>query len=228
MIYTKHGTFINVVETELNKPFWRDHYSYWENSTFDFLFRYLDKEKTFIDIGAWIGPISLIACQHSKSCLCFEPDPIAYSELVDNVDINGFTNISLDNRAVSIHKNISLGSSVMGHSETRDSCTANSISCDCISIPEILAKHQLDESNISVIKIDIEGHESELLQEKALWDLNVPIHLSLHPGWAADRELFYDKVIPFLVHKGIDVSNIREYGNFFDIVILPKPLPSEE
>src|SRR4030042_127032 len=155
MIYSKHETFIDVVETELNKSFWKDHYSYWENSTFDFLFKHLNKDKVFIDIGAWIGPISLIACQHSKLCLCFEPDPVAYTELVDNIDLNGFTNIIPDNRAVSVHKTISIGSALLGHSETRDSCAANSISCQCISISEILDKYQLDESNISVIKIDI-------------------------------------------------------------------------
>lgn len=219
MIYTKHGTFINVTETELNRSFWKDHYSYWENSTFSFLFEYFDKDKTFIDIGAWIGPISLIACQHSKQCLSFEPDPVAYQELIDNIDLNGFTNIIPDNRAVSIHKNITLGSGVLGHSETRDSCTANSISCQCISVEEILANHHLDSTNISVVKIDIEGHESELLQDRALWNLDVPIHLSLHPGWAVNKDEFYNKITPFLIHKGVDISGIKERGNFFDIVI---------
>ena len=216
MIYTKFNTTIDVVETELNRNFWRDHYSYWENSTFDFIFKYLNKDKTFIDIGSWIGPISLIACQHSKSCICFEPDPVAYNEFVLNIALNNFKNIFLENKAVSIYDNVTLGHSVLGHSETRDSCSDNSINCECLSLAEILEKYSLNKDNISVLKIDIEGHETELFQDKTLWELDVPMHLSLHPGWKPE---FFEKVKPFLIYKKVDVSNIEQRGNFFDITI---------
>ena len=57
----------------------------WENETFNQIVPYLDKNKTFIDIGAWQGPISLVAQQYSKQCLCFEPDTLAYTYLKHNV-----------------------------------------------------------------------------------------------------------------------------------------------
>ena len=66
---------------------------------------------------------------------------------------------------------------------------------------------------------DVEGHESEIVQDRALWDINVPMHISLHPGWIDNKADYYSKIIPFLVHKGIDVSNIEQRGNFFDIQI---------
>jgi FkbM family methyltransferase len=219
MLVTKRGITINVAETKLNKNFWTDHYSYWEESTFEFLQKYWNNDKTFIDIGAWIGPISLIASKYSKECVCFEPDTFAYDEFKHNIELNGITNIHLEKKAVSIHPTIEIGCEVLGQSGTRDSCKQNVITCECISISEILSKYNLNKENISVIKIDVEGHETELLQDRVLWDLNLPIHISFHPGWKENRKAFYESVKPFLIHKGINVSNIENYGNFFDLTI---------
>lgn len=221
MRLTKHNTEIDVIETSLNKDFWTNHFSYWENSTFDFLFQHLDKNKVFIDIGAWIGPISLIACQHSKACISFEPDPIAYVEFVQNIKLNNFTNILAEPVAVSPYDVIFIGSKVLGHSETRESCKLNSIECKCVSLSNLLYQYNLTENKISVLKMDIEGHESEVLQDISLWDLNIPMHISLHPGWAEDKNIYYSKILPFLIHKRVDITNIEKRGNFFDIRVLP-------
>lgn len=93
------------------------------------------------------------------------------------------------------------------------------INCECISISQILEKYSLNSLNISVIKIDIEGHESELLKDRALWELNVPMHISLHPGWKSNKEQFFEDINPFFLYKGIDVSNFTKRGNFFDVTI---------
>lgn len=216
---SKFGKSFNVVETELNSKFWSDHYEGWENSTFDFIIPHLDGDKTFIDIGCWIGPISLLTSQFSKQCICFEPDVIAYNEFKQNIDLNKIKNIHLENAAVSIHSEIELGCAVLGQSVTRDSCKTNVIKCKCFSVKDILDKYNLSEQDISVIKIDVEGHETELLKDKTLWNLNVPMHISFHPGWKEDRKAFFNDVIPFLEHKKIDVSNLENLGNFFDLII---------
>jgi FkbM family methyltransferase len=220
MELNKRNITINVIETELNKNFWKDHYAHWEESTFKFLETYWNKDKTFIDIGSWIGPISLIASKYSKNCVCFEPDTFAHDEFKSNIELNKITNIYLEKKAVSIHKTIEIGCETLGQSGTRDSCKQNVITCECISIQEILSKYNLNEGNISVLKIDVEGHETELLQDQTLWNLNLPMHISFHPGWKEDRVAFYKSVKPFLIHKGIDVSSLESYGNFFDLTIL--------
>ena len=219
MKINRYNTSFDIIETDLNLKFWRDYYDGWENSTFDFLIKYFDKNKTFIDIGSWIGPISLVASYHSKQCICFEPDNIAYSEFQNNIKINNINNIILENKAVSIHENIFIGSDILGESITRDSCLNNIINCECINILEILNKYNLNKDNISVIKIDIEGHESELLKDKTLWNIIIPLHISLHPGWKLDKDKYLDDIIPFFKHKGVDTSSFKSYGNFFDITI---------
>jgi FkbM family methyltransferase len=217
MKVTKYNTSFDVVETS-NQVFWKTHYHNWENNTFDFLFKYLSKDKIFIDIGAWIGPISLIASQYSKQCICFEPDEIAYNEFSENIKLNNINNIILENKAISPYKQIKLGATELGTSITREDCDDNSKIYDCMNLVELFRKYNLSEDNISVLKIDIEGHESELLQDKFLWGLNIPMHISLHPAWKTDKEKFYQDIAPFFDYKGIKVFN-RKYVDFFDIEI---------
>lgn len=84
----KDNIEFQVVETELNKNFWIEHYNCWEIGTFDFLKKYANKNKVMIDIGSWIGPISLPLSYYFKKCICFEPDKFAYDEFVSNIKIN--------------------------------------------------------------------------------------------------------------------------------------------
>ena len=153
MIVTKNNIQLNVIESD-NIAFWRDAFSWWESSTVDFILSHTSPNKTFIDIGAWIGPISMLACQNSKQCIAFEPDPVAYNELISNIQLNGITNIIAENKAVSVYDVIQIGNTKLGDSCTRDSCDVNPIMCECMSISDILNKYKLNESTISVIKID--------------------------------------------------------------------------
>jgi FkbM family methyltransferase len=178
--------------------FWRVIYmSYWENNTFNDIIPHLDKNKTFIDIGAWQGPISLVAQHYSKQCLCFEPDPEAYKYLVNNVNINLFQNIICENKAVSLLPKLSIGADELGGGVTSFTKSLNSIECDTISIEEIFNKYKLTNEDISVIKIDIEGYESELLKDPFWKTINVNMHISLHALFFNDREKYF--------------NNLREY-----------------
>jgi FkbM family methyltransferase len=217
MIVTKYGVDFNVTETQ-NLNFWRDVYHVWENDTFNFLIKHLNKDKVFVDIGSWIGPISLVTSQYSKKCICFEPDELAYNEFSNNIKLNNRDNIILENAAVSIHKQIKLGATELGTSITREDCSENSKVYNCITVEEIFSKYQLSEQNVSVIKIDVEGHESELLQDKFLWNLNVPMHISLHPGWKSDKDKFYKDVLPFFEHKKVNIFNFNP-REFFDVEV---------
>lgn len=56
-------------------------YPTWEITTFEVFDKYLDKDKYYIDIGAWIGPTVLYAAQKTKRVIAFEPDNIAFNAL---------------------------------------------------------------------------------------------------------------------------------------------------
>jgi len=67
------------VNTSKNEWFWNQvETNLWEPDTFKIFDKFIDKEHSYIDIGAWIGPTVLYGCQISKHCYAIEPDPIAF------------------------------------------------------------------------------------------------------------------------------------------------------
>lgn len=217
MMIEKYDCKFFVDEKSENVGFWTHHFNNgWENDTISFVKKHIDVNKTFIDIGAWIGPISLISCFNSKQCICFEPDPYAYEEFNNTILLNNIENIILENKAVSIHNEICLGSEKLGNSITRDSCRDNQYKIKCISISEIFDKYNLTKNNVSLIKIDIEGHESELLKDKFLVNLDIPMHVSFHPGYKENKEEFISNVSEFLKKRNYDVNKFPSQ-DFFSI-----------
>ena len=193
--------------------FWRNIYNTWEHDTYESIIPHLSKDKIFVDIGAWQGPISLIAQKYSKQCICFEPDPIAYEYLVKNIELNGFTNIIAINAAVSNESELYIGNNELGGGGSSYLRPQNSVKCPTISFPEILNKFNLNENNISVIKIDIEGYECELLQDPVLKNINVPKHISLHADFFPDGEKYYNDLRIFFGSDYIFPNN--GFGSIF-------------
>jgi len=60
----------------------------WEESTFRFIDALTSERTTFVDVGAWIGPITLYASRQANRVIALEPDPVALLELKDNVAAN--------------------------------------------------------------------------------------------------------------------------------------------
>lgn len=177
--------------------FWRNCYMNWEPDTYNEILPHLDNAKTFLDIGAWQGPISMIAQQSSKQCICFEPDPIAYDMLVKNVELNNFNNIITVNKAVSNADSLSIGNHELGGGGSSYLRPQNSTECPTISFEEILTTYNLNENNISVIKIDIEGYECELLKDPILKEINVHKHISLHGDFFSDKTQYLNDLKQF-------------------------------
>ena len=207
MNVNNYGCDFMVTDNPSYINFWKSHFMRdWELDTFQFLNKHLDANKTVVDIGSWIGAIAIPSAMCSKQVICFEPDPVAYDELQKNIELNNLTNIHVEKKAVSIHDKIWLGADELGESITRDTCDTNKFSIDCISIDSILEKYKLTESDISLVKIDIEGHESELLQDPTLIKLNVPMHVSIHYPFATNHEEFSRKIRPFFEAKNINID----------------------
>lgn len=217
---SRAGVDFQVVESTLELDnFWKSIYFNWESRTYDDIIPRLSLDKTFLDIGAWQGPISLVAQQYSKQCICFEPDPIAYSNLVKNIEVNNFSKIIAENLAVSSESSLTIGNKFgLGDGVSSYLASDNGVKCKTISISDILSKYQLNETNISVIKIDIEGYEFELVQDSSLLELKnkgVTIHLSLHPEFFADKDIYYSQIEKFVG----DNSKFIYGADFYEILI---------
>jgi FkbM family methyltransferase len=60
----------------------------WEESTFVVLDRFVDNTTTLLDLGAWVGPVSLYAAARGARVVAVEADPAALTELRANLAAN--------------------------------------------------------------------------------------------------------------------------------------------
>lgn len=60
----------------------------WDPDALSFLMQFVQPNELFVDIGAWVGPLSLLAAARGARVIAFEPDEVAYSRLERTVELN--------------------------------------------------------------------------------------------------------------------------------------------
>jgi FkbM family methyltransferase len=166
----------------------------WESDTFAVLERFLTPETDFIDVGAWIGPLSLFAATRSRRVFCIEPDPHAYRCLLLNLELNRLRNVVPFHAAVGARSGIrrmAVMDGRLGNSLTRLADLGQA--SDGFEVPGLSWSDWVKLANPGtpgLIKVDVEGAEFELLpaMKEYLALLRPPLLLSLHlPFVPADR-----------------------------------------
>jgi FkbM family methyltransferase len=203
-IYKNHELFlIKNDESNQNLSFWKNIYSRWENGTFAVFDKYLSKDKIFIDIGGWIGTTSMYGSRKSKQVYSIEADNKSFNDMMINLTTNCINNYTLINKAifniddikVKFGRNIHLPNSKINDSTSQiysDNIITNDYYlADTITIETIINKYQINASEISLIKVDIEGGEENILQD--LFDIHIkysiPLYISFHYSWWKDKNL---------------------------------------
>ncbi|MFN0092054.1 MAG: FkbM family methyltransferase, partial [Acidimicrobiales bacterium] len=83
------ATFVVEASAELHVAFWeRFAAGRYEPATVAVLTRALRAGDTFVDVGAWIGPFTLLAAALGAEVVAFEPDPLALAALRANLALN--------------------------------------------------------------------------------------------------------------------------------------------
>ena len=180
-----------------NDAFWqRVQNGTWEPNTLRILDDFVSADRTFLDIGAWIGPTALYAAQLAKRTYAFEPDPVAYEELEVNARANA--DASWASRLTVYHKavvpagnKLRLGSRTSGGDSTSSVFFAtgqSSWEVDATTLDAFVAAEQLHNEKL-FIKIDIEGGEYELIPSltTAFRKYDVVLFLSIHPWLSMSR-----------------------------------------
>lgn len=70
---------------------WWQSFSEFEPDTFTILKHYCDGAESVVDIGAWVGPMTLFMSKLARRVYAIEPDPVAYAELLANMSVNAGT-----------------------------------------------------------------------------------------------------------------------------------------
>lgn len=153
----------------------------WEPETFEVLDRFLTPHGCYVDLGAWIGPTVLYAARKCSLVVAVEPDPVAYGQLVRNLELNGMENHVLWHGAVDTHDN---GTILYAHRALGDSMSSVMVPSDLsLEVPTRTLASLLDMWGlVDLIKMDIEGAESRVLPGAVdyLARRRIPLLVSLH------------------------------------------------
>lgn len=184
------GEQINYCNNE--EHFLEVQYEIWEKETFDVLDRFLTSKSVFLDIGAWAGTLSLYSAKKGVICHSYEPDPVALDYLTDNVAANDYTgSIFIHRKAVS-----DVDEEIKIYGCYGDSMSSPTRGGDEYKTIEAVAFKSLLTPEVSLIKIDTEGGEAKIMNEKCLYSLYEanypPILLSVHPDWIPDYDNWWE------------------------------------
>ena len=159
--------------------FWNNFLN-WEKDDLNFFTENGEKDKIFIDIGAWIGPYTLLAASMGMKVYAFEPDYIAFHELKKNIELNRFKYkpqifnfglSKLDSEAYLYSNTNDFGKSESGLINYKNQQNTKKTQVVLKNFSHEIDKiknHDLNKK-IKILKIDIEG--GEFLFEKEIYDL---------------------------------------------------------
>jgi FkbM family methyltransferase len=203
----------------------------WEPGTLAALAPRLGPDATFLDIGAWVGPLTLLAASSGARVMAVEADPSAQDQLRRNLATNPDLAARVEVIAAAIAPSpgeVRLGarrkagdsmSSVL-LADSTESWTARAVT------PAMLAE-RLGEVVRLVVKIDIEGAEYDLLPHigPLLANQDTVVLVSFHPvilGQAGIRDVetrLAAALVPFAGWRAIAVDGEVGSGPVPDVLL---------
>jgi len=148
-------------------------YDGFEKDEIHFLSHYLEPGDTFIDIGANVGLFSLYASKivgPRGSVVAFEPSGVTNQRLLENVGLNGLENVTVHKMGLSDKSAIlELNISVNGYEawntfvQSEDNKFSKKEQVPVKAFDAFCVEHSLDTDKISLIKLDVEGFEMNVL-----------------------------------------------------------------
>lgn len=160
------GEFVVVPQTESELTFWlRFQEEKWEPEILRVIKLLANSATTFVDIGAWIGPTTLMASALGARVIAFEPDPLALESFRANLQANPLLEPLIDLRSVALSSKdgeASLGTTSLGGSGS--SLVLTPTDSDHVRVATRSPTQELKGiAGPVILKIDIEGGEYELL-----------------------------------------------------------------
>ena len=186
----------------------------WEYNTHRIFSKFLDKDHSYIDVGAFIGATVLYGVQFAKKVYAIEPDPIAFDELEKNVLLNPSLKEKIRLYKKCIYnktQKVKFGSMTGGGdsiSSLRHADSKISWEVDGITIEDFIKENKIDDCNF--IKMDIEGGEALVLpsMKNYLMENKTALYLSMHPRFFSDSIEDTRKIIDVLkIYKNIYTDN---------------------
>jgi FkbM family methyltransferase len=216
MLVNKNGHNFDVEQVWYDgSDFWRRFEVNWEVSNFHVMDRLLKPHHTFVDIGAWIGPLTLYASRLCRHVYAAEPDRIALNHLHKNVEAN-CDNVTIDERAIAtVTSGVHISSRrALGHSNTNIIGHGGEKGfVPSTTMHNFFKEHGI--RDVGLLKMDIEGGEFFVLPGCIEWlaKEGIPILLGLHGPHLADKDShLYDELIAAIYANYKYVYNTDNLG----------------
>jgi FkbM family methyltransferase len=156
----------------------------WEPRTTDYIKSHLKKNQTFIDVGANVGYFTILAAELGAKVHAFEPSTKNRELLIKNIEDNKCTNVSIMDCALSNFDGLS--SLFNGKTAGENSLNKNYHNGEGEEQVIVRKWDSLDIPIPDMVKIDVEGHEREVLEGmQSILTTKKPITIILE-DWSGD------------------------------------------
>lgn len=147
----------------------------WEPETQALVRANLKPGDLFLDIGAWIGPVTLWALDCGAFVIAIEPDPVALTELRRRVP----PEVEVWEGALGIEHGTARLAAATAYGDSMSRVDREGIAVPCLTLAEILQGRRPQ-----MATMDIEGYEMTILPEVApqLAALGTTLMVALHTG----------------------------------------------
>jgi len=175
------------------------HFPSWEPETFAAFKRVQDREKTCIDIGAWIGTTAVWLSSHFKRVVCVEADPDSVVTLKETLRLSECNNVDVCDRVM--HNSLTkvrfggftndLNTSMSHIKMDADQSFATDSLVDTITLSALCSTFSVSADDIGFIKCDIEGGEELVLEDilSLAAHRRFPVYISFHVPWWRNRDV---------------------------------------
>ena len=85
----------------IENEFFKEAYSTWEEETFDTIDPFANNNTTFLDIGCWVGPLSIPYSQNFKHVVSLDADKESLKCVKSIIETNSIDNITVIHKALS-------------------------------------------------------------------------------------------------------------------------------
>ena len=181
--------------------------------------KYIKENMGVIDIGANIGYYSLLAAKlvgKNGKVYAFEPETANYKMLLKNVEINGYTNIVSEQKALS-NKNGKTELFLSKVNSGEPSICKKNISADdgFVEVETIRLDDVIKDTHIDFIKMDVQGAEGLVLDgaENILRNNNLKIMMEFWPAGLSNMGTDPQGLLIKLQQNGFKISIIDKSFN---------------
>jgi FkbM family methyltransferase len=155
---------------------------------------------TLVDVGANVGSVTLLLADRIENAILFEPNPIAAARARENLARNQLDfkvyEFALSDTNGEIPFESDAGVDVGGHVAVRASRDPNTTRVvPCITFDEFVRQHGDPILPVSLLKIDVEGHENSVLRGM--------------------REFLAERRPPLVMFEYLQRTNLKETLTFF-------------